>query len=60
MYCAATDGRDPDNEVPPWMCWVACVPPAASREPAAWRDPDVETARSELAPGEAKSEVLEG
>ena len=57
LYCAATEGRDPD---PPWICWVACVPPTASREPAAWRDPDAETARSELAPGDAKREVLDG
>ena len=53
---AVVEGRDPDSEVPPWMCWVAYMPPTASSEPAAWRDPEADTAPSELAPGEAKTE----
>jgi hypothetical protein len=40
------------------MCCVAEAPPTASKEPAACRDPDVETEASELAPGDAKNEEL--
>lgn len=47
------------RDVPPWMCWVADAPPTASREPAAWRDPDDEMDMSELVPGEVKKERLD-
>jgi hypothetical protein len=40
------------------MCCIARAPPTASKEPAACRDPDVETEASELAPGDAKKEEL--
>lgn len=54
------EGREPDSETPPpWMCCVAEVPPTASREPAAWRDPDLDTAVRELVPS-AKKEELDG
>jgi hypothetical protein len=35
------------------------MPPTASRDPAAWREPDVETAVRELAPGDAKKEEVD-
>lgn len=47
------------NEVPPWICTVAELPPTASAEPAAWRDPHVEIDCRELAPGEAKYDKRE-
>jgi hypothetical protein len=41
--------------VPPCMCCVAYVPPTASKEPAACRNPDVDIEAKELALGEAKN-----
>ncbi|OSS54737.1 hypothetical protein B5807_01613 [Epicoccum nigrum] len=64
FMCMPVCGREKENVpvagarevrgVPPCMCWVACWPPTASSEPAAWRDPDAEIADREAAPGEAK------
>lgn len=42
------------TEVPPCMCCVAWVPPTAAREPAAWREPEVEIKEREDELGEAK------
>lgn len=53
---AAETVRELASEVPPWMCCVAWAPPTASKDPAAWREPEVEIAASELAPGDEKNE----
>jgi len=41
------------------MCCVADLPPTASGDPAACREPEVEIERREFAPGEAKYEELD-
>jgi hypothetical protein len=41
------------------MCWVADAPPTASREPAAWREPEEDIEVRELCPGDAKYEEFE-
>ena len=55
LYDVSMD-REALSDVPPCMCCVADLPPTASGDPAAWRDPEVEIERREFAPGEAKYE----